>query len=293
MKRFMILMMVVGCLVITAITAISYAEQHIIARKVARAPVIDGNDTDSVWAHAKKYTVYDEVAKIDVTLKAVYTDTEIFFLVSYPDTDKSNTHKSWVWDKTMEMYRSGPDREDTFVFKWNMEANPVDISLKADNDYMADIWFWKACRTNPTGYADDKYHRLSVTKMPKVKRLTSKTGSTMYLARRGDSGRPAYEDVLYGEYKDDIMHKFNHTISTGSRADIKAKGVWSDGRWQIEFRRALKTGGADDIQFDTSKSYLFGVSRYEIAGKKPDPEINQPLYGSGDVGEKLTLSFGK
>ena len=81
--------------------------------------------------------------------------------MSFPDSDESVTHKTWVWGKSAEMYKTGQDREDVFVFKWNMEPNPVYLSLKADNDYMADIWFWKACRTNPVGYADDKYHRFN------------------------------------------------------------------------------------------------------------------------------------
>jgi hypothetical protein len=247
---------------------------------------------DSVWAQAREYTIYDTVAKIDMTLKALYTGSEISFLVSYPDSDASTTHKTWNWDKTAGIYKTGFDREDVFVFKWNMEPMRVDLSLKADNDYMADVWFWKACRTDPVGYADDKYQRHNGSKMPKSTTLTSKTGKTMYLVRKGDSGTSAYKDTLHVDYKGDRMPKYTNRVPTGSRGDIKAKGKWSGGRWTIEFTRALNTGNGDDIQFDTAKTYLFGVSRYEVAGRKPDPKLTQPLYGSGDVGEALMLQFG-
>lgn len=269
------------------------SDQVIVAKKVAQAPVIDGIADDPVWAEAKEYTTYDDVAKIKMTLKAVYTDTGIFFLVNYPDADQSDTHKTWIWDKTEKMYTDGPDREDVFVFKWSMEPAGVDLSLKADNEYKADIWFWKAARTNPVGYADDKYDQYSAMEIRNATKVTSRNGQTMYLTRNADSGTPAFEDVLYTDYQGDQMPRFSLKPPTGSCADIRAKGVWSADKWVIEFARVLDTGNRDDVQFDSSKSYLFGVSRYEIAGRAPDPNISQPLYGSGDIGELLTMEFGK
>ncbi len=291
MKKGIIL--AAGLILYFGLSVFCYGAQTIEAKKVDKSPVIDGSGSDSLWTRANEYTVYDEVANISMTLKAVYTDTGIFFLASYPDPNESITQKTWVWNKDMKTYKTGSDREDMFVFKWNMEAGPVDLSLKSDNDYMADIWFWKACRTDPVGYADDKYQRYSSIEVPKAMQLTSKTGRTFYLLRKGDSGTSAYQNTLYGVYKGDKMSKYTNVLPAGSRADVKAKGIWSGGRWTIEFARALKTGNTDDIQFNTSKSYLFGVSRYEIAGRKPNPKVDQPLYGSGDVSEKLTLIFGK
>lgn len=286
-------MLLAGIVVCLAIATNSYADQTIVAQKVASAPVIDGGGTDSVWAQAIEYTTYDEVAKMNMTLKAVYTNSEVFFLVSFPDPDKNITHKTWTWDKTKEMYITGNNREDCFVFKWNMEQKPVDLSVKADNEYMTDIWFWKACRTDPAGYSDDKHDRLSATAIRKTTKVISKTGKTMYLERKPDSGTTAFKDVIYSEYKGDKMPHYEIVVPTGSLADIKAKGVWSKGRWTLEFGRALNTGNSDDVQFDISKSYLFGVSRYEISGLEPDPKLDQPLYESGDVSEALTLQFGK
>jgi Ethylbenzene dehydrogenase len=272
-------------LVCLAMTTTGYAEQIIVAKKVARAPVIDGSGSDEVWSQATGYTTYDEIAKLDVILKAVYTDTEIFFWVSFPDADRSDTHKTWIWDKNTEMY--------TFIFKWNMEGHPVDLSVRADNNYVSDIWFWKAARTDPAGYADDKVDRLNAISMPRSQEVTSRSGKKMYMTREGDNGTPAFKDTLYGDYVEDKMPAFSSVTPTGSRADVRAKGVWSDGRWTLEFGRALHTGNNDDIQFDTSRTYLFGVSRYEIAGRAPEPKASQPLYGAGDVSEALTLKFEK
>ena len=41
--------------------------------------------------------------------------------------------------------------------------------------------------------------------------------------------------------------------------DIKARGAWLNGVWTIEVAHKLKTGHADDIQFDTAKSYYFDI----------------------------------
>lgn len=266
-----------------------HAAKTLIAQKADSAPVIDGIENEPVWEKTQAIVTHDQIAGIDITLKAFYYDTQIFFLVSFPDPDQSNEHKSWIWDSETEMYTIGPDREDSFVFKWNMEPLPVDLSVYADNSYTADIWFWKACRTDPSGFADDKTHRLSSLKMVESKKVTSKSGKVMYLERKGDDGTPAYQDILYSEFDGEKRSRFDTLVPTGSRADVKAKGVWSEGRWTIEFSRAFKTGHQDDVQFILGKKFLFGVSRYEIAGRDPDPESTQPLYGAGDVFEILEL----
>jgi hypothetical protein len=269
----------------------SYADQTLIARKVNQEPVIDGVAADKVWSKAQQITTHDKIADIDMTLKAVYTDKEIFFLVSYPDKDESRIHRSWVWNKKTEEYDGGKDREDAFVLKWNMEDKSVDLSVFADNLYTADVWFWKACRTDPSGYADDKVQRLSAEPIKKAKEISHKSGQKMYLQRSGDTGKSAFKSTMLIEYKGDVVPRFIPKKPTLSRADIKAKGTWTDGRWTIEFGRKLNTGHEDDILLNTKDTFLFGVSRYEVAGRDAEPDSEQPLYGSGDVGERLTLKF--
>ena len=273
--------------------SVCYGDQTLVAVKIKIAPVIDGNGNDPAWKKAQNIITHDKVADIDVSLKAVFTEKEIYFLVVFPDPDESRIHKPWVWDNDLEMYKMGHDREDCFVFKWNMESKSKDLSVYADESYVADIWFWKACRTNPVGFADDKIQRLSPFELGKAKKMISKTGKTMYLTREGDKGAAAYKSILYSEHKEDRLLQFTNQAPKGSRADIKAKGIWSNGHWTIEFGRMLNTGHEDDIQLFPGKTYPFGISRYEIAGRKPDPRISQPLFGAGDVFEKLMLEFSR
>ena len=60
-----------------------------------------------------------------------------------------------------------------------------------------------------------------------------------------------------------------------------------------EFARHLDTVNDDDVRLEPGKTYLFGISRFEVAGRQPDPDLTQPLYGSGDTSEPLYLVFGK
>lgn len=270
-----------------------FADQTIVAKKIDVSPVIDGDAGDSVWDKSKFITTYDNIANLDISLKAVYNDEKIFFLVIYLDKDESSTHKSWRWNKALGTYAMNNDVEDVFVFKWPLSEDTVDLSIFGDNPYSADVWFWKACRTNPVGYADDKIQFLSSIKIEESKKLKSKSGKNMYLVRKGDKGTSSYKSELSGEYKGDKTPRFTNRTPTGSRADIKSKGKWNDGKWTIEFSRLLKTGNDDDVQFDITKSYHFGVSRYEIAGRKVNNNLTQPLYGSGDVGERITLIFDR
>ena len=85
--------------------------------------------------------------------------------------------------------------------------------------------------------------------------------------------------------------RYRFAQPSGSRADVRAKGQWQDGRWTIEFARPLQTGHSDDIAFRMDRRYRFGVSRFEIAGRKRNPALEQPDFGRGDVGELLYLVF--
>jgi len=267
-----------------------YADQVLIVEKVSEAPVIDGL-VDDVWSKTSMITVRDEVAKIDVELSALHDSRRVYIKVRFPDTSENRSHKPLVWDTNNELYRVGPKREDIFVFKWNMEITPLDISLSSDVNYKADIWYWKANRTDHAGYADDKFQVYSAVPERKSQRLLGKNGQVHYLSRRGDKGDAAYKNRIVLDYHGDEVSSLDLQLPKGSRSDVRAKGKWENGFWVIEFSRALNTGNADDVIFQKKFPVQFGVSRYEIAGRLPNYNHDEPLFGSGDIGESLTLNL--
>ncbi len=270
----------------------AFSDQTIVAVKTTgTVPLIDGSDNDSIWQSVDGIITHADRANIDVKIKAIRTDKMIFFLVQFPDKNESRSQKALHWDKEIEMYNLGPEREDSFVFKWNMARQDIDLSVFADEVYEADIWFWKAGRTDPAGFADDKRHVLSASPTKKCKQITSKTGKTMYLQRISDTGKSAYSGDIPIEYKGDIISQYKRRQPQGSRADIKAKGNWIDGKWSIELCRALDTGHNDDVSFTVGEKYQFGIAISEIAGKKPDIKSEKPLYGSDDISENIYLEI--
>jgi methyl-accepting chemotaxis protein len=287
MKRALFITTIVILMVSLSVSA-SHSAQTITSVKGNEAPVIDGSGNDAAWKSSRSYTVRDNRADVDVTIRSVYTEDEIFFLVQYPDSAEDRLHKPWVWNSELEVYSIGHQREDTFTFKWNMEDREVDLSNFSDNQYTADIWYWKANRTDPAGYSDDKSHVLSSSPGKKARELTSKGGKKQYLMRIGDSGKSAQKKRLLTTYQGDVQDQYRSREPGGSRADIRAKGIWMNGYWTIEFSRKLDTGNTDDIQFAPSsgKKYQFGISIAGLYGEAID-RTKPHWYGQGRISEKL------
>ena len=266
-------------------------EMTLVSIPVADAPVIDGKASEPVWDKAPAITTLDYSSQRPITLRSVHVKGEIFFVVTFPEEIPHETHKTWTWDKKEEVYREGPDREDVFVFKWSMSGNDVDLRLREPMPHRADIWFWKAHRSNWSGYADDKMQGISGKPGPMTRKLQSTRHGTLYFDRWADAGKPPWDQKLFFEYKGDKLDQFAPKQPSGSRGDIRAKGVWSKGQWTIEFGRKLDTGHDDDVAFSPGGAYLFAVACYAMALDTPHQEWSRPLYRTGDAFDRLLLTL--
>ena len=120
-----------------------------------------------------------------MSLKSVFTDDEIYFLVQWTGATQSLQRFPWVKqeDGSWLQLNDGSDHnenafyEDKFAFIWNVDDSiagfnqagcmvtcHVGEAPKAyGNKYTAspgelgDIWHWKSVRSNPVGYADDQF----------------------------------------------------------------------------------------------------------------------------------------
>ena len=123
-----------------------HAEKVVTSYKTSQNLQIDGIETEDAWKNVKAVTTFDPIAQVKISIKSVYSETKIYFLVSYLDKNESRLHRCWIWDKEKEMYIEGPTREDVFVFKWKLDNATKDLSIYSDESYAADIWYWKAYR---------------------------------------------------------------------------------------------------------------------------------------------------
>lgn len=266
-------------------------EMTLVSIPITEAPTIDGRAEEAFWATAPSITTLDYSSQRPITLKSAYTQDMAFFLVTFPVEKPSETHKTWFWDTKEEVYREGPDREDVFVFKWSLSGNNVSLAVRDGELHRADIWFWKAHRSNPAGYADDKWQGISLEEGPESRLIPSPKHGKVYFRRSGDTGEPAFDEKFYFDYQGPQLEKYVYQQPTGSRGDIRAKGLWHDGQWTIELARKLNTGHDDDVVLTPGQVVLFAVSCYAIAYDTPHQAWSQPLYRTGDAFDRLFFSM--
>ncbi|MFQ5902122.1 MAG: ethylbenzene dehydrogenase-related protein [Candidatus Binatia bacterium] len=160
------------------------------------------------------------------------------------------------------------------------------------------IWIWRAHRSNPIGYADDMWvmdyrngdqGRSSYAnnwdaekKQPKFMYNPDKVGFTAlrwddvinhklgqddiyYLST--EMAKPF--DSLYKWKEGDTIPRRLLRIPKGSRGDIKGKGIWRDGKWQVEMTRLLDTGNPDDKALRAQRRYpiAFAVHKNYTGGR--------------------------
>lgn len=125
------------------------------AARVEQPPTIDGVADDPAWAHAEPLTVplaHGIVA--EAILKAVYTQNEVFLLVTWPDTTRDDQYRPWVWDAGLGRYVEGPHIDDGLLLSFEAGCEWVP-SLLSGYVFDFDGWLWLAARTDPVGQAVD------------------------------------------------------------------------------------------------------------------------------------------
>jgi len=232
-----------------------------------------------------------------VELKSVHTDKNIYIWATWPDRTESINKKMWIKRKDGSWMRSTDD-EDRIGFIWEIDNSMVGFSRgrgrlalchpdpqNPRKDVMstkytggrADIWHWKAARTNPVGFSDDQY-------LDKKGRK-SDSGESAYKDNKDKSGYvPAFmfasdkttspfllaskaKPFDNGRFKSgDTLPSYILKAPTGDRADIKVYGIYKNGYWTVVFKRSLNTGHAMDVRFEPGKEYNFAAAVFDNAG---------------------------
>jgi hypothetical protein len=194
--------------------------------------------------------------------------------------------------------------EDKFAQIWNINFPGFDINgcfaachsgeagksfgnkYTANPGEMADIWHAKLVRTNPSGYIDDQYldsTRYDKDKAPDAGRKSDPGLVPYYTNINAANNSPNYTSAdqpappywIFDDQKQPFKdtYKANDEIAAiitrppdGDRADIKARAVYADGKWTMEYGRKLRTGSQYDVQFsDMKKEYSFGTAVFDGA----------------------------
>lgn len=206
---------------IFAFGATAYAADETLISTKANSPIVLDGMADRAWDGAKAIEVtvdnlpydpdngYEGMQETDVSIKSLYDDNYVYFLITYKDPTKSLERFPWVkqedgsWKKLANKDSTGHDNtyyEDKLAMWWNistkgfeeegcMIACHLDVpgDKSAGRKYTAaegetiDMWHAKYVRSLPMGMFDDQY--VDNNTDPK------KNGG---FGRKGDTGKGGY-----------------------------------------------------------------------------------------------------
>lgn len=275
MKGLLTALVVAGSLAVPGTGDAADALPKVVSLRVTKAPVVDGDRGDAAWKSAEEAKVIakgvfpENAAKsTEVVLRSVHTDTHVFFLVRWRDeTRDDQAHKPWTWDAGNGAYVEGPEREDMFALAFE-HTGPFTADMLAPDESVWDVWHWKATRTNPQGFAMDRSHRYTRQQWEgKGKSHTARNGEAIWIARPEDAGDTVEKKQPAPTSRAaERLPQYLPGTPSGSAADVKAKGQWSDGWWTLELERKLDTGHPDDAAFDPKRAYKMAVSAHDRTG---------------------------
>jgi len=209
-------------------------------RRTEVAPAIDGF-VEEIWNEAEPLHVkvlnHHTLKRTNVTLRALYTDTDVFILAVWEDSLADSDMFAFIWNKENSVERF--NRRGCWALCHGEAQDPEQFMSANGEGEIADEWLWSSQKTNQ-GFAADRF-------------LDNATDPyDIDAAHHFDEGLPAFTK--------DMSQK-----PTGSSADVEARALWGNGFWTLELKRRLVTGNPDDIQFYPAlgKKYHFAFAVWD------------------------------
>ncbi|MFQ5607236.1 MAG: ethylbenzene dehydrogenase-related protein [Candidatus Zixiibacteriota bacterium] len=250
------------------------------------APVVDGQ-VDAVWAGVTAYNVtvgqdanyQNAYGQTTVTMKAATVNNTLYILAEWTDPSATESINKKRWQNTAGVWSVGLEDEDRFFIMFDAGDNGVEGAdcatmchqptaglMATSGGGHVDVWHWKAARTNPAGFLDDKWWdgvgRGSDAKVTSgyTDNLDLIAGNTPQFMH--STGTAYTGDFLFEADKVAFDGNLNWTglsipyyvidpAATGSRWEVAAKGVYAAGKWTLEMSRSFNTGNPDDVVLGT------------------------------------------
>lgn len=231
-------------------------------------PTIDGDGSE--WNKIKGVSIKLHKNRNDANIKArsvlvkagVRSDS-VYFYLEWDDDSKDVVHKPWIWDEQQHKYIRGPQREDRLAMQFEISGD-YDTDWFSGKEFVADMWHWKAFRSNTNNLAHDKMTTISKKKILRSVKLVGNKGKTLYISRLADKGEKLYKTKRYSRFIKPQMPKYILTSNPiGSVSDVHAKGSWKNGKWHLELTRKLNTLHPDDVKFIVGKSIRGGIAVFD------------------------------
>jgi hypothetical protein len=182
--------------------------------------------------------------------------------VRWPDRKQDIDYKRWVWKS--KKYKRRQEMDDRFAVRFFMDGD-FDACMMAEKSYKSDVWLWSSGRSNLAGYANDMWQIITTDMIEDAAEYKGPTGQIIYIKKYYDAGNPVYENNKPNRKKfagDKLPGIRVTTNPSGSVTDVRAKGVWKDGFWNLEMMRRLNTNNPDDVTFQSDKPLLGAIAVY-------------------------------
>jgi len=241
----------------------------------------------------------------EVTLKSFHDGRNVYFLLSWDDPDRSfNRRLVKMETEWMVGVSEYPDLfgeriyyEDQAVLSIHRNTGgcavtchlrtPSKMGLHYTIGDTVDVWQWRAVSTNPIRRADDGWWAGFRDDSIGGRHLDNLAAGGYFSNLNRDWRQPYFLPAhrsVYGwidPYTPFVTPYFVAedtfclgaqapgvivTPFQGDRGDVRAEGRWLDGRWTVEFARALKTGSSADTEM-RGELYL-GVAIFDNASSK-------------------------
>jgi hypothetical protein len=133
--------------------------QELQARTIEQPIILDGEIYD--WAGLPRITVpLTGTGGADrVELAAAIRGDRIYLLAIWDDPTKSDLHKPYQWNEAAHAYEKTERMEDRFAISFAL-SGPFTANKIDGSEFTADVWHWKANRSNVAGLAHDKSWRV-------------------------------------------------------------------------------------------------------------------------------------
>jgi hypothetical protein len=164
-----------------------------------------------------------------------------------------------VWSKEREEYIVGKEIEDAMALQFAAKGWFGECMLSG-KPAVADLWYWRAGRTNPVGFAEDGSLTVSTKRIPKANFYQAKNRKTIWVKETRDPGTAPYRSQVAGAYEGERVLRYVTREPSGSAADVTAKGAWNKKTWTVEFSRLLETGDPADAVFPLKKDLYFSAA---------------------------------
>ncbi|MFC1657607.1 ethylbenzene dehydrogenase-related protein, partial [Candidatus Moduliflexota bacterium] len=224
-------------------------------------PEIDGLAKEKSWKEAEPFQVGVKGAsgRFDVTISALWGDGTVYFLVQWPDKNASVEHHPWRWSEETGEYVVDKAVEDALALQFSREGKLGDCMLSG-RPVEADLWYWRAARTNPAGFADDETLTVSTKRIPKANFYQASNKMTVWVKEKRDAGTSPYRSQVAGTFEGETVRRYVARPPTKSAADIRARGIWEQGMWTVEFARKTDTGDPVDVVFAPGEDRYFSLA---------------------------------